>query len=59
MRNVRLREAQAGIKVTRRISITSDMQTTPPVRQKTKRNLLEKVKEESEKPGSKFNIQKN
>ena len=38
MRNVRLREAQAGIKVTRRISITSDMQMTPPLWQKVKRN---------------------
>ena len=31
------------------ISITSDMQMTPPLRQKVKRNFLMKVKEESEK----------
>ena len=42
------------------ISITSDMQMTPPLRQKAKRNfrLLMKVKEESEKVGLKLNIQK-
>ena len=36
MRNARLEEAQAGIKIARRISITSDMQMTPPLRQKVK-----------------------
>ena len=30
MRNVRLDEAQAGIKIVREISITSDIQMTPP-----------------------------
>ena len=40
------------------ISITLDMQMTPPLWQKVKRNLLKKVKEESEKTGSKLNIQK-
>ena len=42
------------------ISITSDMQMTPPLWQKMKRNnsLLMKVKEESEKVGLKINIQK-
>ena len=41
------------------ISITSDMQMTPPLWQKVKRmSLLMKVKEESEKFGLKFNIQK-
>ena len=45
------------------ISITSDMQMTPPLWQKVKRNLkakslLTKVKEESEKAGLKLNIQK-
>ena len=43
------------------ISITSDMQMTPPLWQKVKRNsksLLMKVKEESEKAGLKLNIQK-
>ena len=36
MRNAGLEEAQAGIKIARRISITSDMQTTPPLWQKVK-----------------------
>ena len=40
------------------ISITSDIQMTPPLRQKAKRSLLTKVKEESEKVGLKLNIQK-
>ena len=43
------------------ISITSDMQMTPPLWQKMKKNLkslLMKVKEESEKVGLKLNIQK-
>ena len=39
------------------ISITSDMQMTPPLWQKVK-SLLMKVKEESEKAGLKLNIQK-
>ena len=39
------------------ISVTSDMQMTPPVWQKAKKNLLMKVKEESEKVGLKLNIQ--
>ena len=48
------------------ISITSDMQMTPPLRKKAKKNLLMKaiksllmkVKEESEKVSLKLNIQK-
>ena len=42
------------------ISITSDMQMTPPLWQKlkNKKSLLMKVKEESEKVGLKLNIQK-
>ena len=43
------------------ISISSDMQMTPPLWQKVKRNiksLLMKVKVESEKVGLKLNIQK-
>ena len=36
--NVGLDEAQAGIKIAREISITSDMQMTPPLWQKVKRN---------------------
>ena len=44
------------------ISVTSDMQITPPLWQKAKRNELKsflmKVKKESEKVGLKLNIQK-
>ena len=41
------------------ISITTDMQITPPLWQKVKKNQsLLKVKEESEKVGLKLNIQK-
>ena len=41
------------------ISITTDMQITPPLWQKVKKNQsLVKVKEESEKVGLKLNIQK-
>ena len=38
MRNAGLEEAQAGIKFVGEISITSDMQMTPPLWQKVKRN---------------------
>ena len=38
MRSAGLEEAQAGIKIAREISITSDMQMTPPLWQKVKRN---------------------
>ena len=38
MRNAWLEEAQAGIKIAGEISITSDMQMTPPLWQKVKRN---------------------
>ena len=38
MRNARLKEAQAGIKIAGRISITSDMQMTSPLWQKAKSN---------------------
>ena len=60
MQNARLDEAQAGIKIARlpgEISVTSDMQMTPPSSQKELKNLLMKVKEESEKVGLKL-IQK-
>ena len=40
------------------ISISSDMQMTPPLRQKAKNKSLMKVKEESEKVGLNLNIQK-
>ena len=38
MRNAGLDETQAGIKIARRKSITSDMQVTPPLWQKVKKN---------------------
>ena len=38
IRNAGLEEAQAGIKMPREISITSDMQMTPPLWQKVKKN---------------------
>ena len=38
MRNAGLDEAQAGIMIARRISITSDMQMTPPLWQKMKKS---------------------
>ena len=40
------------------ISVTSDMQMTPPLWQKVKKSLLMKVEEESGKVGLKLNIQK-
>ena len=65
MRNAGLDEAQAELvsRLLGEISITSDMQMTPPLWQKAKKNLLMKsllmkVKEESEKVGLKLNIQK-
>ena len=42
MRNAGLEEAQAGIRIAGGISITSDMQMTPPFWQKVKRNKKEK-----------------
>ena len=38
MQNAGLDETQAGTKITGRLSITSDMQMTPPLQQKVKRN---------------------
>ena len=38
MRNAGLEEAQAGINIVSKISIASDMQMTPPLWQKVKRN---------------------
>ena len=60
MRNARLGEAQAEKILPEEISITSDMQMTPPLWQKVKRNKRAsmKVKEESEKVVLKLNIQK-
>ena len=58
MRNAGLEEAQAGSRLPGEISITSDMQMTPSLWQKVKKikNLLMKVKEESENVGLKLNI---
>ena len=58
MRNAGLEEAQLESRLLGEISITSDMQMTPPLWQKVKKSLLMKVKEESEKVGLKLNIQK-
>ena len=57
MRNARLDEAQLESRLLGEIPITSDMQMTPPLCQKVKRNLM-KVKEVSEKLGLKLNFQK-
>ena len=61
MQNARLDEAQMKSRLLGEISITSDMQMTPPLWQKAKRNgksLVIKVKEESEKADLKLNIHK-
>ena len=64
MQNARLDEAHTGIRLLGEISITPDMQMTPPLWQKAKKNwgklyfLLVKTKEESEKVDLKLNIQK-
>ena len=60
MRNAGLEEAQAGIKIARRninnLSYTDD--STLMAESKELKNLLMKMKEESEKVGLKLNIQK-
>ena len=58
MRNAGLEKHKLESRLPGEISITSDMQMTPPFWQKVKRSLLMKVKEESEKVGLKLNIQK-
>ena len=62
MRNARLEEAQAGIKIARR-NINNlryaDDTTLMAVSEEELMNLLMKVEEESEKIGLKLNIQKN
>ena len=61
MRNAGLEEAQAGSRLPEEISITSDMQMTPPLMAESAEELkilLMKVKEGSEKVGLKLNIQK-
>ena len=61
MRNARLDEAQAGIKIARRsinyLRYTDDT-TLMAESEEEQKNLLMKVKEESEKAGLKLNIQK-
>ena len=46
MRNAGLDEAQAGIKIPGEISVTSDMQMTPPSWQKVKKSLDESERRE-------------
>ena len=46
MRNAGLEEAQAGIKIPGEISVTSDMQMTPPSWQKVKKSLDESERRE-------------
>ena len=61
MRNARLEEAQAGIKIARRNInnlIYADDTTLMAESEEELKSLLMKVKEESEKVGLKFNIQK-
>ena len=62
MRNAGLEEAQAGIKIARR-NINNlryaDDSTLMAENKEELKSLLMKVKEESEKPGLKLNIQKN
>ena len=60
MRNVGLDEAQAGIKIVRRniSNLRYEDDTTLMAESKELKNLLMKVKEESEKAGLKFRIQK-
>ena len=60
MRNAGLEEAQLESRLPGEISITSDMQVTPPLWQKVEeelKSLLMKVKVESEKVGLKLSIQ--
>ena len=60
IRNAGLEEAQLESRSPGEISITSDMQMTPPLWQSEEelKSLLMKVKEESEKVGLKLNIPK-
>ena len=60
MQNVRLDDAQAGIKIARRNIKNlryADDTTLMAEREEEAKSLLMKVKEESEKVGSKLNIQ--
>ena len=62
MRNAGLDEAQAGIKIARRNTNNlryADDTTLMAESEEGLKSLLMKVKEESEKPGLNFNIQKS
>ena len=60
MKNAGLEEAQAGIKISRRIinNLRYADDTTLMAESKELKNLLMQVKKESDKVGLKFNIQK-
>ena len=61
MQNARLDESELESRLPGEISITSDMQMTPPLTAESEeelKSLLMKVKEVSKKVGLKFNIQK-
>ena len=58
MRNARLDETQAGIKITGRNINYLRYADDPTLMAENKKSLLLKVKEESEKAGLKLNIQK-
>ena len=61
MRNAGLDEAQLESRLLGEITITSNIQVTPPLWQKSEeelKSLLMKVKEKSEKVGLKLSIQK-
>ena len=59
MRNARLDEAQAGIKIARRNIRYADDTTFMAESKEELKSLLMKMKEESEKAGLKLNIEKN
>ena len=58
MRNARLDEALAGIKIARRNINNLRYADDTTLKAESKKSLLKKVKEESGKAGSKLNIQK-
>ena len=58
MRNAELDEAKAGIKIARTNIRYADDSSLMAESEEEIKSLLMKVKEESEKPGSKLNIQK-
>ena len=58
MKNVRLNESQAGIKIARKNINNLRQADDTTLMAKVLKSLLMKVKEESEKAGLKFHIQK-